>query len=98
MYKLLIVLSLFSKTVQSQEPKDWGAFMKVINAKTYAGKKFRVEAAVKVQLIDSSADAEVWVRVENNVTGCYSVGSFFLEINTPLLLTFPTPLNVSINC
>ena len=45
MYKLLIVLLLFSQTVQSQESKDWGAFMKVINAKTYAGKKFRIDNA-----------------------------------------------------
>ncbi|UPT71107.1 MAG: T9SS type B sorting domain-containing protein [Flavobacterium sp. JAD_PAG50586_2] len=36
----------------------------------------------------------IWVRVENNVTECYNVGSFRLKINKPLLLTFPTPLSV----
>ncbi|MES2410258.1 MAG: hypothetical protein V4535_02310, partial [Bacteroidota bacterium] len=36
----------------------------------------------------------IWVRVEHNVTGCYNIGSFLLEINTPLLLTTPAPLNV----
>ncbi|MCF6130640.1 hypothetical protein L1S35_13245, partial [Flavobacterium sp. AS60] len=36
----------------------------------------------------------IWVRVEHNTTGCYNVGSFQLEINTPLLLSTPIPLNV----
>jgi len=36
----------------------------------------------------------IWVRVENNNTQCYTIGSFQLKINTPLLLTTPTPLNL----
>ncbi|WP_396140459.1 hypothetical protein, partial [Flavobacterium sp.] len=37
----------------------------------------------------------IWVRVENNNTQCYNVGSFQLQINTPLLLlTIPTPLSL----
>ncbi|UPT69379.1 MAG: T9SS type B sorting domain-containing protein [Flavobacterium sp. JAD_PAG50586_2] len=37
---------------------------------------------------------QIWVRVENNATQCFNTGSFFLVINTPLLLSFPTPLSV----
>ncbi|MEO7173456.1 MAG: hypothetical protein ABIW86_11650, partial [Flavobacterium sp.] len=36
----------------------------------------------------------IWVRVEHNTTHCFNIGSFLLEINTPLLLTTPTPLSV----
>ncbi|WP_264521814.1 T9SS type B sorting domain-containing protein [Flavobacterium sp. N1994] len=36
----------------------------------------------------------IWVRVENNVTHCYNIGTFLLHINTPLLLTTPTPLSL----
>ncbi len=36
----------------------------------------------------------IWVRVENNTTGCYGIGSFGIEIDAPLLLTTPTPLSV----
>jgi gliding motility-associated-like protein len=36
----------------------------------------------------------IWVRVENNTTHCYNVGSFQLEINTPLALTTPAPLSM----
>ncbi|MGL2964948.1 hypothetical protein ACSVH2_14105, partial [Flavobacterium sp. RSB2_4_14] len=36
----------------------------------------------------------IWVRVEDNTTGCYNLGSFQLVINTPLLLTTPAPLSV----
>ena len=36
----------------------------------------------------------IWVRVEHNTTHCFNIGSFQLEINTPLLLTTPTPLSV----
>jgi len=40
-------------------------------------------------------DTEViWVRIEHTTTGCYIVGSFTLEVNTPLALTVPAPLNV----
>jgi gliding motility-associated-like protein len=36
----------------------------------------------------------IWVRVENNNTQCYNIGSFQLQINTPLLLTTPAPLSL----
>jgi gliding motility-associated-like protein len=36
----------------------------------------------------------IWVRVENNNTQCFNIGSFQLKINTPLLLTTPAPLNL----
>jgi pimeloyl-ACP methyl ester carboxylesterase len=47
-----------------QPPTDWGAFNQRLDAKQFAGKKFRLEAAVKVQLIDSTAEAEIWARVD----------------------------------
>lgn len=63
MYKFLIGLLLLSMTASSQG-RDWGLFMRGFNVKNYCGKKFKLEAAVKVQLIDSSADAEIWARVD----------------------------------
>ncbi|WP_443667533.1 Ig-like domain-containing protein, partial [Flavobacterium terrisoli] len=36
----------------------------------------------------------IWVRVEDDVTGCYNIGSFQLIINIPLLLTVPAPLSI----
>jgi gliding motility-associated-like protein len=36
----------------------------------------------------------IWVRVENNLTGCYNLGTFKLIIHTPLLLTTPPVLNM----
>ncbi|MFN3969694.1 MAG: hypothetical protein ACK4HO_12380, partial [Flavobacterium sp.] len=36
----------------------------------------------------------IWVRVEDNTTGCFNVGSFDIIINIPLLLTTPAPLSV----
>jgi gliding motility-associated-like protein len=36
----------------------------------------------------------IWVRVENNATQCYNVGSFTLKIYTPLALTTPAPLSL----
>jgi gliding motility-associated-like protein len=32
----------------------------------------------------------IWVRVENKTTHCFSVGSFQLQVNTPIVLTTPT--------
>jgi gliding motility-associated-like protein len=36
----------------------------------------------------------IWVRVENKLSHCFSVGSFELIINAPLVLPTPAPLNV----
>ncbi|MFT3908596.1 MAG: alpha/beta hydrolase [Ferruginibacter sp.] len=57
----------------AQTANDWGTLVRIFNAKKYAGKKFKIEAAIKVQLIDPNADAELWVRVdkENNKMGFF---------------------------
>ena len=39
----------------------------------------------------------IWVRIQNNATGCFSVGSFQLQINTPMVLTTPTLLSMCDN-
>jgi gliding motility-associated-like protein len=36
----------------------------------------------------------IWVRVEDNTTGCYNIGTFDIIINIPLQLITPTPLSV----
>jgi gliding motility-associated-like protein len=36
----------------------------------------------------------IWVRVENNLTGCYNIGTFDLIIHIPLALTTPPVLNM----
>lgn len=48
----------------AQMPNDWGAFNQRLEAKIFAGKKFKLQAAVKVQLIDPTSEAEIWVRVD----------------------------------
>jgi pimeloyl-ACP methyl ester carboxylesterase len=54
-------------------PSDWGAFNQTLDAKVFAGKKFKLQAAVKVQLIDPTSEAEIWVRVDrpNKQTGFF---------------------------
>ncbi|WP_162128350.1 T9SS type B sorting domain-containing protein [Flavobacterium phycosphaerae] len=49
----------------------------IINAATYFGSDTQV----------------IWVRIEDNATGCYALGSFQLVINKPLLLITPQPLS-----
>lgn len=65
----------------AQVPADWGAFMHALPAKEYAGKKFRIEAAVKVQLIDTTADAEIWVRVDRENK---KMGFFYNMMDKPI--------------
>lgn len=63
--KLFICLLLVSPAfLYAQKNYDWGAFMQGINAAPYTGKKFKLEAAVKVQTIDTTAEANLWVRVD----------------------------------
>jgi hypothetical protein len=40
----------------------------------------------------ASTTQKIWVRVEDNNTGCYNIGSFDIIINIPLLLTNSTVL------
>jgi gliding motility-associated-like protein len=39
----------------------------------------------------------IWVRVENNSSQCFAIGSFMLSVNPPLFLTTPLPLNICDN-
>ena len=43
---------LFAQHIFGQTPNDWGAFNQRIGAKDFAGMRFKLQAAVKVQLID----------------------------------------------
>jgi len=61
---VLTFLFLINVNGIAQNVKPWGTIVNVIAAKPYAGKKFRIEAAVKVTLIDKDADAEIWARVD----------------------------------
>lgn len=59
--------------VMCAQTTDWGAFVQQIDAKGLAGKKIRLQAAVKVALIDKTAEAEIWMRVDrpNNKMGFF---------------------------
>src|SRR5437868_5836739 len=76
-----VPLLLFALSGHSQQAKDWGAFMRTVNVKDYQGKKFRLEAAVKVSLIDQDADAEIWARIDKQDK---TMGFFNNMMNTPI--------------
>jgi pimeloyl-ACP methyl ester carboxylesterase len=78
---LYTTVLLFTFTAKGQATNDWGAFAQVVNAKAYVGKKFKLEAAVKVQLIDSSAHAEIWFRVDRPNK---QMGFFYNMIDKPI--------------
>lgn len=72
---IFFILLIFSTQIFlfAQMPNDWGAFNQRIDAKPFAGKKFKLQAAVKVQIIDTTSEAEIWVRVDklNKKTGFF---------------------------
>ncbi len=59
-----VILLIAANTAMTQNIPAWGTIVNVVAAQQYAGKKFRIEAAVKVTLIDKDANAEIWVRVD----------------------------------
>lgn len=65
----------------AQMPSDWGAFNQRLDAKRFAGKKFKLQAAVKVQLIDTTSEAEIWVRVDRPNK---KIGFFYNMMNKPI--------------
>jgi len=66
-------LLLLPSFLWAQSADDWGAFIQRIPIAAHQGKHFRLQAAVKVDLLDSTAEAEVWARVDrkDNRTGFF---------------------------
>jgi pimeloyl-ACP methyl ester carboxylesterase len=77
----LSIILLFTITCHGQNKREWGAFIQSINAKPFAGKKFKLEAAVKVKLIDSTAEAEIWFRVDRKKQ---KTGFFYNMMDKPI--------------
>ena len=75
----LLFILITSKAVNAQ--MDWGAFNQRIDVTAYQGKKFRLEAAVKIDAIDSTAEAEVWTRVDK---ADYKIGFFYNMMDKPI--------------
>ncbi|RKS02724.1 T9SS type B sorting domain-containing protein [Flavobacterium sp. 102] len=42
----------------------------------------------------ATTNQTIWVRVEDNTTGCFNIGEFDIIVNIPLLLITPTPLSL----
>jgi len=80
---LLLLLLIFSTASNAfaQQAKDWGAFQQIIDARPYAGKKFRLEAAVKVITIDPAADGELWIRIDKQDK---KMGFFYNMMDKPI--------------
>ncbi|MFT3980735.1 MAG: alpha/beta hydrolase [Ferruginibacter sp.] len=64
LYKLLFFCLLFSIAEKSTAQDAWGASHVIIPAAGLEGKKFKVEADVKADVIDDSASARIWARVD----------------------------------
>ena len=79
----LLIMVLSVEFASAQMAKDWGAFNQRIDATPYSGKKFRLEAAVKVQVIDSTAEGEVWLRVDKTDR---RMGFFYNMTDKPIRL------------
>ena len=65
------------------QPRSWGAFVQTIDATAFRGKKFKIEAAVKVQPMDSAAGGEIWVRIDRVNK---KMGFFYNMMDKPIRL------------
>lgn len=65
--KFLSWLILLTPVFLHAQPADhdWGSVFTVVNVSAYAGKKFKLEAAIKAQTTDSTGGAAVYVQVVN---------------------------------
>ena len=82
LFSLAFVIFIL-QTLSAQMPQDWGAFNQRIDATAYIGKKFRLEASVKVQVIDSTAEGEIWLRVDK---ADKKMGFFYNMMDKPIRL------------
>ncbi len=80
--RMILLISIFiSTTLLGQMPTDWGAFSQMMKGQPLAGKKFILEAAVRVDRIDSEAHAEIWVRVDRENK---QMGFFYNMMDKPI--------------
>jgi pimeloyl-ACP methyl ester carboxylesterase len=90
-FSITLLFLFILQIVFSQQPNDWGAFKQVIDAKPYAGKKFKLEAVVKTQMIDKTSEAEIWFRVEKTNK---KMGFYFDTRETPVTQNEWTPVTI----
>ncbi len=81
MKSILILLFLIPTLLNAQSSNNWGAFNQTLDAKPFAGKKFRLEAAVRIKPIDSTSEAEIWVRVDRPNK---KIGFFYNMMDKPI--------------
>lgn len=74
----LLFLPLF---LSAQPADDWGAFVQRILIEAHQGKNFRLQAAVKVEVVDSTAEAEIWARVDKKDN---RAGFFYNMMDKPI--------------
>lgn len=81
MYIKFLILFLLPIVAFAQSEYNWGAINHRIDAKPFAGKRFKLQAAVKVDLIDATAAAEIWVRVDKPKN---KIGFFYNMTDKPI--------------
>lgn len=60
----LLLFLIFKSSIILFAQNDCGVFLQKIDAKKYAGKKFKFQAVVKIEPLTSSCEAEIWFRVD----------------------------------
>lgn len=82
-FAFLFASALYA-TVADAQTQDWGAFVQRMDATAMRGKKFRLQAAVKVMPIDSTAEGELWVRVDRLTKTDKQTGFFYNMMDKPI--------------
>lgn len=81
-YFFYLLITIFPTiTSYAQTTQDWDAFGQRIDVTAYKGGKFHLQAAVKVQLVDSTAEGEIWARIDNKDS---SMGFFYNMMDKPI--------------
>lgn len=78
LFTLLLTLPLH---LYAQQSTDWSAFFQRIDAKTLAGKRFKLQAAAKVEKMDADAVAGLWARVDKSEN---KTGFFYNMMDRPI--------------
>jgi pimeloyl-ACP methyl ester carboxylesterase len=77
----LFLLIATNLPVTAQSLSNWSAFFQQIDVTRLQGKKFKVEAAVKITLLEPDAEAEIWVRIDKSNK---TMGFFYNMMDKPI--------------
>jgi gliding motility-associated-like protein len=90
--QMTVDLTIRTAAVLSQQPLPASSYTVEYYTNQTLAEQGNLPIIPATNYLASNLDT-IWVRVENNATGCYNLGSFQVFVGIPLVVPTPQPIN-----